>query len=117
MDKIIINKLRINTIVGIHPWERKTPQDILVTVIVYIDARNINAPDDISSCLDYAELANSIYNSVEIARRNTVEALAEDIAELCLNDPKAKKVIVRVEKPQALQHAESAGVEIERSKT
>jgi dihydroneopterin aldolase len=51
-----------------------------------------------------------------MARRFTVEALAEDIANLTLNSPKVQKVTVRVEKPGAVTGAQSVGVEIERSK-
>ncbi len=45
-----------------------------------------------------------------------MEALAEDIAQLCLEEPHAQKVLVRVEKPGAVRFAESVGVEIERSR-
>ena len=117
MDKVIINKLRIRTIIGILEWERETPQDVLVTATVFLDERPINTPDDISSCLDYATLANNISSLVKAARRFTVEALAEDIAGFCLSHAKARKAIVRVEKPQAILDAESVGVEIERDKT
>ena len=116
MDKVIINKLRIQTIIGIHEWERETLQDILVTVIVSIADRPINTPDNISGCLDYSDLVDKIRTLVETARRFTVEALAEDIARICLVHPLAHKVIVRVEKPQAIPQAESVGVEIERNK-
>ncbi|MBE3043071.1 dihydroneopterin aldolase, partial [Candidatus Bathyarchaeota archaeon] len=44
----------------------------------------------------------------------TVEALAEDIARLCLRRPGVQKVAVKVEKPGAVTGAESVGVEIER---
>jgi dihydroneopterin aldolase len=45
-----------------------------------------------------------------------VEALAHDLANICLEDQKVNKVIVRVEKPGAVRFASSVGVEIERSR-
>jgi dihydroneopterin aldolase len=44
-----------------------------------------------------------------------VEALAEDIARISLEQPRVRRVRVRVEKPGALRFARSVGVEIERS--
>ncbi len=49
--------------------------------------------------------------------RFTLEALAEDIAQLCLEDPRVLKTTVRVEKPGAVRFSQSVGVEIERSRS
>ena len=46
----------------------------------------------------------------------TVEALAADLAQLCLEVPRVEKVRVRVEKPGAVRFSRSVGVEIERTK-
>ena len=114
MDKIFIKNLKIRAILGVNDWERETPQDILVTVTAQTDTRPAARTDDIADCVDYAELAEKIRALVERARRFTVEALAEDIASLCLARPGVRGVTVRVEKPGAVEGAESVGVEIER---
>jgi dihydroneopterin aldolase len=66
--------------------------------------------------VDYSELAKDITALVVRTQRFTVEALAEDIARLCLGKKFARKVTVRVEKPGAVSGAASAGVEIDRSR-
>ena len=116
MDKIFITNLLIRAIIGVNDRERQTPHDILVNVTVDTDTRPAARSDDIADCVDYADLSKKIRALVERARRFTVEALAEDIAVLCLNSPRVQKVTVRVEKPKAVTGAESVGVEIERSK-
>ncbi len=116
MDKTFIKDLKIRAILGILDQEREIPQDVLVNVTVFTDPRPVNAPDDISVCVDYASLANEIRALVEGARRFTVEALAEDIAQVCLGRPQVRKAIVRVEKPEAVPEAGSVGVEIERNR-
>jgi dihydroneopterin aldolase len=45
-----------------------------------------------------------------------VEALANDLADLCLQVKNVHKVMIRVEKPGAVRFAESVGVEVERSR-
>jgi len=52
----------------------------------------------------------------ETAQRLTVEALAADLARLCLDELGVQKVRVRVEKPGAVRFSRSVGVEIEREK-
>jgi FolB domain-containing protein len=116
MDKIFITNLLIRAIIGVNDRERETPQDILVNVTIDTDTRPAARSDDIADCVDYADLSIKIHALVERARRFTVEALAEDIAILCLNSPRVQKVMVRVEKPKAVTGAESVGVEIERGK-
>ena len=116
MDKIIIQDLKVRGILGIHDWERVTPRDIIVNVTVYADTRRAARTDDIADCVDYSTLAKKIRAHAESAARMTVEALANDLAELCLQEPKARKVVVRVDKPGAVPEAASVGVEIERKR-
>jgi FolB domain-containing protein len=114
MDKIFIKDLKVRGILGIHDWERVTPRDIIINVVVYADTKKAAKTDDISDCVDYSTLAKKVRAHAEYAARMTVEALANDLAEICLQEPKASKVIVRVEKPGAVPDASSVGVEVER---
>jgi dihydroneopterin aldolase len=117
MDKIFISNLLVNAIIGVNNNERETQQGILINVILFADTHPAAQSDDVTKSMDYAVLAKKIRTQVESARRFTVEATAEDIAVLCLSEPIVRKVIVRVEKPEAVKSAESVGVEIERRKT
>jgi FolB domain-containing protein len=114
MDKVFIRDLRIQAIIGIREWERQTPQEVLINVVLQTDTRPAAISDDILDCVDYSELAKEIRALVEAARRFTVEALAEDIARVCLERKGVPRVTVRVEKPGAVTGAASVGVEIER---
>jgi FolB domain-containing protein len=116
MDKVFIKDLKIRGILGIHDWERVTPRDILINITVYTDTRRAARTDDISDCVNYSDLAKKIRAHAESAARMTVEALANDLAELCLQEPKVRKVLVRVDKPGAVPEAASVGVEVERAR-
>ena len=72
--------------------------------------------DRIEDCVNYRTVSKNILNHTEKAERFTVEALAEDIAGICLKEEGVRKVLVRVEKPHAVRFAESVGVEIVRPK-
>jgi FolB domain-containing protein len=116
MDKVVIKNILARGIIGIHEWERNKPQDILINLDLYTEMREQSASDDISECVDYSKVTKKVIHHAESAQRFTVEALAEDIAQICLDDPRVLKATVRVEKPGAVRFAQSVGVEIERSR-
>ena len=115
MDKVFIKDLLARGIIGINDWEREKIQDILINITVFTDTGTAAVSDDLADCVDYRGLAKKAQVHAETAGRFTVEALANDIARICLEQKGVNKVIVRVEKPGAVRFAKSVGVEIERS--
>jgi FolB domain-containing protein len=116
MDQVFIKDLLVRGIIGINEWERKSPQDILINIVLFADLQIAGETDDINDCANYRTLAKKVQAHAESAQRFTVEALAADIARLCLEDTKVRKVRVRVEKPGAVRFSSSVGVEIERNR-
>jgi FolB domain-containing protein len=114
MDQVLIRDLLARGIIGISANERERPQDILVNLVIYTDTLSAAESDDIQDCVNYSVVAKKIVAYIEKEARYTVEALAADIAALCLAEPGVMGVRVRVEKPGAVRFAKSVGVEIER---
>jgi FolB domain-containing protein len=115
MDKVIIKDLLTRGIIGVNEWERKQPQDILINIVVFTDTKRAAVTDDVADCINYKTLAKRTRAHAETSGRFTVEALANDLAIICLEEKGVDKVIVRVEKPGAVRFSASVGVEIERS--
>jgi len=115
-DRIEIRDLLLRGILGINPEEREKVQDILVNLTLFAELRQAGRSDDIADTPNYRTITKRVIEHVEQVGRFTVEALATDIARLCLEDPRVARVRVRVEKPGALRFARSVGVEIERSR-
>jgi FolB domain-containing protein len=115
MDKVIIKDLLVRGVIGIHDWEREKPQDILINIVIFTDIKKAGETDDIEHSANYRTIAKKTIACAETSERFTVEALAEDIAKLCLKETNVKMVRVRVEKPGAVRFAKSVGVEIERN--
>ena len=116
MDKIIIKDLRVTGIIGIYAQERINSQEMLINVIMNTDTRKAAETDDIADCVDYSQVAAKIKTHAQTSHRLTVEALANDIASLCLATAGVNSVIVKVEKTQAIDYTGSVGVEIERER-
>ncbi len=115
MDTVIIKNLVARGIIGINDWEREKEQEIRINITLYADLRQAGISDDLSHSVNYRTVAKKVLAHAESAGRFTVEALAADIARLCLEEAGVRRVRVRVEKPGAVRFAESVGVEVERS--
>ncbi|MEN8240679.1 MAG: dihydroneopterin aldolase [Chloroflexota bacterium] len=115
MDKIIIKNLIARGIIGVNDWEREKPQEMIINIVLFTDTSKAGETDDLKHSVSYRTIAKKAQKHAETAARLTVEALAEDLANLCLEEAKVQKVRVRVEKPGAVRFSKSVGVEIERS--
>jgi FolB domain-containing protein len=116
MDKIIIKNLLARGIIGVHDWERSRPQNIMINITMFTDIRRAAQTDSLDDCINYSTMSKKLLAHAEAVNRLTVEALANDLAGICLEESGVQKVIVSVEKPGAVRFAESVGVEIERSR-
>ena len=116
MDQILIKDLVARGIIGVNDSEREKPQEILINIIMFSNLHAAGICDDIHDTINYRTIAKQALAHAENAKRFTVEALAADIANLCLAQPGVLKVRVRVEKPGAVRFASSVGVEIERER-
>jgi FolB domain-containing protein len=116
MDQIFIRDLLVRGIIGINDWEREKLQDILINITLYADLRPAGESDNLDLSVNYRTITKKAMAHAEAVGRFTVEALANDLAAICLEDQNVQKVCVRVEKPGAARFARSVGVEIERSR-
>lgn len=117
MDKVFIKDLLVRGVIGISEKERSQPQDIVINVTIYTDIKKGAASDKIDDCVNYRTAAKAILAHVESTPRYTVEALASDIAGICLGFDGVDKVKIKVEKPGAVRFSKSVGVEIIRKKS
>ncbi|MBF0178337.1 MAG: dihydroneopterin aldolase [Magnetococcales bacterium] len=115
-DTITIQGLHLRCTIGIEAWERKTRQDILLHITLSTDLSRAGRSDQIADTVNYKTLTKRIIALVEGSSFNLVEALAETLADLCLEEPLVELVRIELEKPGALRFARTVGVCIERKK-
>ncbi|HOM70689.1 MAG TPA: dihydroneopterin aldolase [Armatimonadota bacterium] len=116
MDKIFIKDLLARAIIGVREEERREKQDVILNIVLWIDLSKPGKTDDFKDAVDYSMIKHQVLNLVENSYFYLVEALAEHVAGLCLENPAVQQVQVTVEKPSALRFARSVGVEITRSR-
>ena len=114
-DKIFVNNLRVQAILGIYPLEREQSQEVVITLEIDTDCSKAAASKDLADSLDYATLAHAVAELTINGKYLLIETLIEDIARHCLRQPLVQGVSVQVEKPQAVSRADSVGIKIYRS--
>jgi FolB domain-containing protein len=116
MDCILIRDLSARCIIGINEEERREKQDVLINLTIFADLHQAAKSDRFEDSVDYRALKKRILSMVEGSKYYLIEALAEAIAAICLEDQAVLQVQVRVDKPSALRFARSVGVDITRKR-
>lgn len=116
MDRILISDLSARCIIGINEEERREKQDVVINLVIFADLGRAAKNDRFEDSVDYRALKKKVLNLVESSKYYLLEALAESIAKICLEQSGIMQVQIRVDKPSALRFARSVGVEIERKR-
>jgi dihydroneopterin aldolase len=114
MDKIFLEGLKVEAIIGIWEWERKIRQTIVIDLEMSADIAKAAASDEVADTLNYKSVAKRIKSFVADSGFQLVETLAERIAGIIRDEFDVAWVKVRVHKPGAIRGSRDVGVEIER---
>jgi dihydroneopterin aldolase/D-erythro-7,8-dihydroneopterin triphosphate epimerase len=113
-DQIMIRDLQFRCIIGVDADERREKQDVLAQIVLEADLSRAGRSDDIADTVDYKKIKKRILRMAEGSSFYLIEALAQSIAETCLENGRVQRVEVVVEKPGALRFARTVAVRIVR---
>lgn len=114
MDKVFINDLRIDTIIGIYDWERQVRQTVSLDLVMAHDIQRAAETDDIQYALNYKAVAKRLISFVESSEFLLIESMAEKIAHIIQTEFHVPWLRLTLHKPGALRGAKDVGVMIER---
>ncbi len=114
MDIIFLRELRVDTLIGVYDWEKRVPQTLQIDLEIALPNSRACLSDDLADALDYAQIIAHIREVLQRRHFNLLEALAEHIAQILLDDFKAPWVKVSVAKLQAIRGSKMVGISIER---
>ena len=114
MDKIFLDELKIETIIGIWEWERRIRQTVVIDLEMSADIAKAAATDDVADTLNYKSVAKRLQQFVGESSFQLVETLAERIAAIVREEFDVAWVKVKVHKPGAIRGSKDVGVIIER---
>jgi len=114
MDTVFIRELRLDTVIGVYPWEREVRQQLVLDLEMAWDNRAAAAGDDLERAVDYAAVAARVTHVVESSQLQLIETLAERIASVVREEFGVPWLRLRLCKPGAVSRARDVGVVIER---
>lgn len=115
MDKVFIEGLEIEALIGIYDWERRIRQPLVFDIEMAFDNRVPAATDAIDDTLNYKAVSKRVMQYVGESDFGLVETLAEKVAAIILDEFGVAHVRLRLSKPGAVRGARAVGVIIERS--
>ena len=101
MDRIHLRGLEVFAHHGVFDFEEEQGQTFVVDVSIEVDLADAGASDELTSTVDYGELARTVHARVESERHNLIERVAQRVAETVLEHPLVQSVDVLVHKPGA----------------
>jgi FolB domain-containing protein len=116
MDKIIINDLRVDTVIGTLDEERNKTQTLVINLELYLPLEKPGKSDDLFDSVDYSLIESKIVEMGKKSKFFLIERFAEEVATLCLKEELISHVKVDVAKTGALKHSAKVSVCIERKK-
>ncbi|BBJ98157.1 dihydroneopterin aldolase [Xanthomonas campestris] len=117
MDKVFIEGLDIDALIGIYDWERRIRQTLRFDLEMGFDNRIPAASDDIADTLNYKAVSKRLIEFVQQSEFGLVETLAEQCAAIVLDEFQVQWLRLKLSKPGAVRGAQAVGVIIERSRS
>jgi dihydroneopterin aldolase len=114
MDVIFIEGFSGDTVIGIHESELHRPQPLVIDVHAGLPRSRACDTDRIGDTIDYGVVRDRLRQLLAEHRLQLLEAFAEAVADLLIDDFGAAWVRVKVVKPRKFDDVQAVGVQIER---
>lgn len=111
--RLFLRNYEVPVRIGVHDFEKKRAQRLLVNVDLYIPlALSTPVNDQLSEVVDYSFIRDTLAERTSKGHINLQETLCDDVARMLLANPHVMAVHVSTEKPDVYEDCESIGVEI-----
>lgn len=114
LDLIFIEGLQVQTVIGIHDSELHRPQALVIDLHAGVPHADACDSDRIADTIDYSVVRERLHGLMRHHGVTLLEALAEQIAQMLINEFGAVWVRVKVVKPRKFEDLDAVGVQIER---
>jgi 7,8-dihydroneopterin aldolase/epimerase/oxygenase len=114
LDLVFIEGFSGQTVIGIHDNELHQPQPLTIDVCAGVPRVPACDTDSIADTIDYGELRARLHRLLQEHRVRLLEALAEQVARIAIDEFHAHWVRVRIAKPRKFADTAAVGVMIER---
>ncbi|TCB68473.1 dihydroneopterin aldolase [Acinetobacter sp. ANC 4178] len=115
MDAIVIEGLKVNTVVGCFNWERQIIQPLMLDLMIHTNLEAAACSDELEDTLNYAEICSISAEVIQEAQPKLIEHAAKLVLNALFSTyPAIESIKITIRKPAIIAEANSVGIRIER---
>ncbi|MGE8540574.1 dihydroneopterin aldolase [Acinetobacter sp. ANC 3813] len=115
MDAIIIEGLKVDTVVGCFNWERQIIQPLMLDLTIRTSLEQASNSDELEDTLNYAEICEISAKVIQDAQPKLIEHAAKLVLNaLFTTFPAVESIMISIRKPAIIPQANSVGIRLER---
>ncbi len=116
-DRIFLRGYTREIEIGAYTEEVGVTQRVRFDIVLEVTRNTAHIDDQVGRVINYDDLIEAIGGLIAGPRISLLETFAERLAQLCLIDPRARRVHIRIEKLDRLPSGATLGCEISRQRT
>lgn len=117
MDAIIIEGLKVDTVVGCFNWERQIIQPLMLDLTIHNDLSQAAQSDELEDTLNYAQICELAAQVIQQAKPKLIEHAAQLVLEsLFTTFSSIESIIITIRKPAIIAQATAVGIRLERNR-
>jgi len=115
MDAIIIEGLKVDTVVGCFNWERQIIQPLMLDLNIRTNLEQAAQSDELEDTLNYAEICEISARVIQEAQPKLIEHAAKLVLDaLFTTFESVESIMITIRKPAIIAQANSVGIRLER---
>ena len=115
MDAIIIEGLKVETVVGCFNWERQIIQPLMLDLQINTSLEQASNSDELDDTLNYAEICEISAKVIQEAQPKLIEHAAKLVLNVLFTTfPVVESIMITIRKPAIIPQANSVGIRLER---
>ncbi len=117
MDAIIIEGLKVDTVVGCFNWERQIIQPLMLDLTIHNDLTQAAQSDELEDTLNYAQICELAAQVIQQAQPKLIEHAAQLVLEcLFTTFSSIESIVITIRKPAIIAQANAVGIRLERNR-
>jgi len=115
MDAIIIEGLKVETVIGCFDWERQIIQPLMLDLVIQTDLEQASNSDALADTLNYTEICEISTQVIQQAQPELIEHAAKLVLNALFTTFTAiESIKITIRKPAIIAQANSVGIRLER---
>jgi dihydroneopterin aldolase len=111
--RLFLRNYEVMINIGVHDFEKKGEQRVLINVDLYIPlAQSTPKDDQLEEVVDYDFMRETVSRRMALGHVHLQETLCDDLARSMLAHPRVRAVRVSTMKPDVYPDCEGVGVEV-----